>query len=414
MYSIYSFLYILVLFFLLVPQYLKRPKELRRRWIREKLGFFEREMWSSGHGCIWVHAVSVGEVGASIPLLRKLKELHGDIPVILSTITDTGRKVAIEKVPEGTAVVYLPFDLGSVLARVVRRMRPRIFIVIETELWPNLFRTLGEGKVPVVMLNGRISEKSSRGYGRVSFFMKKVFEHVRVFGMQGPADADRLKSMGADPEKVFVLGNFKFDVRVPEEIPSWAASLGGHVIVAGSTFSGEEELILSAYLQNMDRFPDLKLVLAPRHPERFREVEDMLRAMNVAFVKRTDLPAGSHGDAGVVLLDTLGELAAVYGAADMAIIGKSFKGYGGQNPLEPAYWGKAILCGPHMENFPFIKDFYRVGAAFEVQPSDLAKKIRELLVTPGKAAEAGQRAKRMFAASAGAVDRAVKIVEGLL
>ncbi len=414
MYFIYSFLYTAALFFLLVPQYLKRPKDLRRRWLREKFGFFDREMWPSDAGCIWVHAVSVGEVGASIPLLRKLKELHPDIPVILSTVTDTGQKVATDKVPEGTTVVYLPFDLVSVLARFVKRIRPRIFIVIETELWPNLFRTLAEGDIPVVVLNGRISEKSSRGYGRVSFFMKKVFEHVRVFGMQSPTDADRLKRIGADPERVVVLGNFKFDLKVPEEIPSWAASLGGYVIVAGSTFRGEEEIILSAYLQNMDTFPDLKLVLAPRHPERFREVEDMLRAMNVVFVKRSDLRAGSPHDAGVVLLDSVGELASVYGTADIAVIGKSFTGHGGQNPLEPAYWGKAILCGPHMENFPFIEDFYSKGAAFEVGPSELAKKIKELLVTPEKAKEAGAKARKLFAANAGAVDRAVKIVEEFL
>jgi 3-deoxy-D-manno-octulosonic-acid transferase len=417
MYLIYSFLYTAALIFLFVPQYLKRPVDLRRRWLREKFGFFGPGMLPPGPGCIWVHAVSVGEVGACIPLLRKLKDLHPDIPVILSTITDTGRRVAMDRAPEGTRVVYLPFDLGFVLKGFISRIRPRIFVVIETEIWPNLFRTLAARDIPVVMLNGRISGKSSRGYRKVSFFMKKVFGNVRVFGMQGQADGQRLREIGADPEKVVVLGNFKFDLAMPREIPSWAAALGGPVIVAGSTFRGEEEIILSAYLQNIDRFPALKLILAPRHPERFREVEDMLRAKNVVFAKRSDLAAGHLRNAssyGVVLLDSVGELASVYGVADIAVIGKSFTGHGGQNPLEPAYWGKAILCGPHMENFPFIADFYREGAAFETGPSELAKKMRELLVTPEKAKVAGEKAKQLFAANAGAVDRAVKIVDEYL
>ncbi len=417
MYLIYSFLYAVALIFLFIPQYLKRPEDLRTRWLREKFGFLGPEIPATDPRCIWVHAVSVGEVGACIPLLRKLKGLHPEIPIILSTITDTGRRVAMDKAPEGTVVVYLPFDLGFVLRGFIKKIRPRIFIVIETEIWPNLFRTLSSRDIPVVMLNGRISEKSSRGYRKVSFFMKKVFGHVRVFGMQGPADGRRLGEIGADPEKIIVLGNFKFDLSMPEEIPSWAAALGGPVIVAGSTFRGEEEIILSAYLQNIDRFPALKLILAPRHPERFSEVEDMLRAKNLVFAKRSDLAAGHLRNAssyGVVLLDSVGELASVYGIADIAVIGKSFTGHGGQNPLEPAYWGKAIICGHHMENFPFIEDFYREGAAFETSPSELAKKMRELLVTPEKAKEAGEKAKKLFAANAGAVGRAIRIVEGYL
>lgn len=416
MYFIYSLLYSLALIVLFVPEYLKRPKDLRRRWLREKLGLFDKAIMTSESGCVWVHAVSVGEVGASLPFLRKLKKLHPGITIILSTITDTGQKVALEKVPAGTRVVYLPFDLGFVLKGLLNRIRPRLFIVVETELWPNLFRTMAEKDIPVVMLNGRISEKSSRGYGKVSFFMKKVFGYVRLFGMQGRADAERLKKIGADPEKVFVLGNFKFDLMISREIPSWAAALGGPVVVAGSTSRGEEEIILSAYLQNTDRFPSLKLVLAPRHPERFREVEDMLKGKNIPFVKRTDLtaPFPDSSSYGVVLLDSVGELASVYGAADIAVIGKSFTGQGGQNPLEPAFWGKAILCGPHMENFPFIRDFYVEGAAFEVSQSGLAKKIRELLITPEKAMEAGAKARGLFTANSGAVDKAVRITEEYL
>jgi 3-deoxy-D-manno-octulosonic-acid transferase len=171
MYLLYSLLYSLALILLLLPEYLKRPGELRGVWLRERFGFPARKGDSSDGGCIWVHAVSVGEVAASVPLLKKLKELHPDIPLLLSTVTDTGRKIAMERSPEGTTVVYLPFDLTSILKKFVSRIRPRILIVIETELWPNLFKTMGDRDVPIVILNGRISEKSSRRYRAVLFFM---------------------------------------------------------------------------------------------------------------------------------------------------------------------------------------------------------------------------------------------------
>jgi 3-deoxy-D-manno-octulosonic-acid transferase len=414
MYLIYSFLYLLATLFLFIPQYLKRPQALRRKWLKEKFGSFEFAGAPPLAGPIWVHAVSVGEVNAALPLLRRLKEAFTGYAVILSTITDTGQKVALQRVPDGTKVVYLPFDAGFVLKRCLDRIHPMIFITIETEIWPNIFRALGRKGIPVLVLNGRLSERSSRGYARVSFFMKRVFRHVRVFGMQSPLDAERLTRIGADPEKIKVLGNFKFDTAVSEKMPAWTERLEGPVLVAGSTHRGEEEIMISAYRKNVETFPGLTLILAPRHPERFGEVEGLIRAEKIPFIRRSGLggrdPVPGSFKSGVVLLDVIGELSAVYGIADIAIIGKSFTGYGGQNPLEPAYWGKAILCGNHMENFPFMKDFYEAGAAFEVDADSLAKKIRELLISPEKARTAGEKARELYLKNSGAVERAMAVI----
>ncbi|MEW6108836.1 MAG: 3-deoxy-D-manno-octulosonic acid transferase [Nitrospirota bacterium] len=410
MYLIYSLLYTIAILILFIPQYLKRPKELRKRWAGEKLGYLPE----IGHA-IWIHAVSVGEVNASIPFIKKLKEQYPGVPVVLSTITDTGQMVAAEKAPGGTKVIYLPFDLKFVLERCLKRINPRIFVVIETELWPNIFRVMADKGVPVIVLNGRISEKSSRGYRKLSFFMKRVFSYVRVFGMQSRVDADRLKNIGADEKKILVLGNFKFDMNIQRKILPWAEDIKGRVIVAGSTHSGEEEIIISACRDNLERFPELKLILAPRHPERFKEVEALLGSQNISFVKRSELGdlkrQGLDPKVWVILLDSIGELSSVYGIADIAVMGKSFAGFGGQNPLEPAYWGKPIICGTHMENFSFINDFYREGAAFEVDAAALAKKIRELLVSPEKAEYAGEKAKALYVRNSGAVDRAVDVVK---
>ncbi len=410
MFFVYSLLYAMSMLILFVPEYLKRPRELRQKWLREKFGYLP-EMKAS----IWIHAVSVGEVGASIPLLNKLRSEYPESSLILSTITDTGQKVALNKAPEGTTVVYLPFDLKYILDRSIRRTKPKVFLVMETELWPNIFRTFSLNNVPVLVMNGRISEKSFEGYRKISFFMKKIFSYVTAFGMQGQIDAERISALGAEDSRISVVGNFKFDIGMAGEIPGWVRSLGaGPIIVAGSTHRGEEELILAACAENKTFFPDLKLILAPRHPERFEEVEAILKRGGTSYVRRTRIDIADHQKASVILLDTIGELSSVYGAADIAIMGKSFKDIGGQNPLEPAFWGKPIVCGPHMENFPFIKDFYRQGGAFEVEAIALPKKLKELLLAPEKANSAGQKARELYLKNSGAVERAMSITRQYL
>jgi 3-deoxy-D-manno-octulosonic-acid transferase len=267
------------------------------------------------------------------------------------------------------------------------------------------------------LLNGRISGNSFKGYKKISFFMRRVLSCVDLFCMQSELDAERVRSLGVNSEKVKVLGNFKFDTMSPSAIPEWAKRISGPVLIAGSTHEGEEELIISAYHNLKKDFPDLNLIIAPRHPERFKEVEDLLRSKGISFIKRSALgtqgltPPPSSSPIGIIiLLDTVGELSTIYGIADIAIIGKSYKGYGGQNPLEPAYWGKAIICGPHMENFPVIQDFYDQGAALEANEESLYLALRELLYSPEKVRKMGDKAKEIYTKNTGAVDRAMEVI----
>ncbi|MDP2755385.1 MAG: 3-deoxy-D-manno-octulosonic acid transferase [Nitrospirota bacterium] len=455
MYLLYSLIYTIAIIFLLPFEYFKRPKDIRKRWLREKFGFYAFNLETTppypplgkggNGGVVWVHAVSVGEVMAALPMLKSLKKRYPSRGIILSTITDTGQKVAREGAPEDTIIVYLPFDIVSILNTVLKRIKPEILIVIETELWPNLFRVFKENGIPVILFNGRISEGSFKGYKKVSFFMKRILSYVDFFGMQGEEYAERIRSLGANKSRVKTLGNFKFDTRPPSQIPEWTKKIKGPVIIAGSTYEREEEFLTSVYLELKKDFPDLNLIIAPRHPERFKGVEDMLSSKGISFIKRSafstqhlapppspsllegegkgggELSNSRHSELSeatdwqtikgmIILLDTIGELSAVYGIADIAIIGKSFKGYGGQNPLEPAYWEKPILCGPHMENFPVIKDFYNAGAALEVNEEGLYAKLKELLRSPEKAKEIGSKAQELYRRNAGAVERAMEII----
>jgi 3-deoxy-D-manno-octulosonic-acid transferase len=451
MYLLYSLIYTIAIIFLLPFEYFKRPKDIRKRWLREKFGFLNSSFVPHPSSLIWVHAVSVGEVMAALPMLKSLKKRYPSRGIILSTITDTGQKVAREGAPEDTIIVYLPFDIASILNTVLKRIKPEILIVIETELWPNLFRVFKENGIPVILFNGRISEGSFKGYKKVSFFMKRILSYVDFFGMQGEEYAERIRSLGANKSRVKTLGNFKFDTRPPSQIPEWTKRIKGPVIIAGSTYEREEEFLTSVYLELKKDFPDLNLIIAPRHPERFKGVEDMLSSKGISFIKRSafstqhlapppspsplegppavlragegegELSNSRHSELSeatdrqtikgmIILLDTIGELSAVYGIADIAIIGKSFKGYGGQNPLEPAYWEKPILCGPHMENFPVIKDFYNAGAALEVNEEGLYAKLKELLRSPEKAKEIGSKAQELYRRNAGAVERAMEII----
>jgi 3-deoxy-D-manno-octulosonic-acid transferase len=435
MYFLYSLLYCAVLLVLLPVHYLKRPKELRKRWLREKFGFFNSLPITHHPLRIWVHAVSVGEVMAALPLLKRLRERCPSKSIVLSTITDTGQKVGRNGAPVGTSVVYLPFDIPFVLKTVLKRVTPEILITIETELWPNIIKVFRDCRIPIILMNGRISENSFKGYQKISFFMKRVLSNVSLFCMQSDLDAERIGRLGVDRERIKVLGNFKFDTKPPSAIPAWAERIVGPVVVAGSTHDGEEELIISVYRELNKEFPDLNLIVAPRHPERFKEVEDLLKSKGMSFVKRSTLgiqysapspspsPLEGEGRGGggtqtpesllsgtIILLDTVGELSAIYGISDIAVIGKSFEGYGGQNPLEPAYWGKAIVCGPHMENFPFIQDFYGQGAATEVNEKSLYPALRELLLSTEKAKKMGEKAKELYTKNTGAVDKAMEVI----
>jgi 3-deoxy-D-manno-octulosonic-acid transferase len=266
-------------------------------------------------------------------------------------------------------------------------------------------------------MNGRISESSFRGYRKIKFFMKDIIGCVSIFGMQDSVYADRIKALGAPEDKVKVLGNFKFDTKPSENIPEWTKLLAMPVIIAGSTHRGEEDLIIAVFEKLKKDFPELNLIIAPRHPERFEEVKELVKSKDIPYIKRSKF----HGQVldcerrtikgQIIILDAVGELASVYSVSDIAIIGGSFIPHGGQNLLEPAYWAKPIICGPHMENFPFVKEFYDKDAAIEADESGLGDKIKELLDSPEKRMAIGERAKELYNEKSGAVERAIKIIE---
>jgi len=425
MFFAYSLLYTIALLALLPYEYLRRPKSFRQRWLRERFGFITLPPATGDSPLLWIHAVSVGEVFSAIPLIRELKGRYPSLRIVISTVTDTGQKLARERISDIAYPVYLPFDLVFVLKGLMKRVKPRIFIAMETELWPNAFRVLRRAGIPILVLNGRISDRSFKGYKKIRFFIKKVVRWVDMFCMQEEVYKERIQALGADEQRIRVIGNFKFDTRPSDAIPEWSKSLRGPVIVAGSTHEGEEELMVSVCMRLRHEYPELNLILAPRHPERFHKVEEMLGAQSLPYTKRSEMSTQSadRGQEGghsqrfsgmIIVLDTIGELAPVYGIADVAVIGGSFASHGGHNPLEPAFWARPVVCGPHMENFPFIQDFYRERAALETSAEGLYRVLNELLSSPENRTAMGKKARLLYDEKAGAVQRAIAILERYL
>lgn len=421
MYLTYSILYLIALLFLFPFEYLKRPKELRKRWLRERFGNYSSESRKCGSAetkTVWIHAVSVGEVIAAVPLIKKIKERHPAAEVIVSTVTDTGQKVAKERIGDIARIVYVLFDLPFTINSAFKKIKPSLFIIMETELWPNAIRVLSRSGVPVLLMNGRISEKSFGGYKKLRFFIKDVLKNVSILCMQNELYAERIKELGAEPDKIKTIGNFKFDTRPSSTVPEWTRALQGPVIIAGSTHRTEEDLIINAYIKLKPDFSQLGLIIAPRHPERFREVEELLKKKGLEYIKRSEIidpitPA-LHYSGVIVILDVIGELSSVYSACDVAIMGGSFIEHGGQNPFEPAYWAKAIVCGPHMENFPFIEDFYKSGGAIKTDADNLYQALKDLLDSQEKILYMGRAAKELYEKNAGATERAMEIIEEYL
>ena len=395
----------------------KKGPENRLQYLKERLGISEYT-----NADIWVHAVSVGEVMAALPFLTSLKKEFPGIKIVLSTATYTGQKIAREKFPSADRTMYIPWDTWLTISKAVRTIKPKIFITIETELWPALFSTLKKNGSRIVLLNGRISPESFKGYKLIKPFMKKVLSYLDYIYMQGETDAERIAAIGADKKKAGIMGNFKFDIELDKkESVNWMDGVKGKILLAGSTHKGEEEMVLDAYEEVKKSFPDLKLILAPRHPERFNEAEEILKRRNLNFIRRTEFTVDSSQltvnsqQADIILLDTIGELSQLFSKADVTFIGGSLLPFGGHNILEPAYWGKPSIFGPHMENFPIAKDFLMEGAAIMVKdPGGLAAAIKDLLENTEKAEHMGQKAKGIIDKNTGAVKKAVALVRSFL
>ncbi|RMG67183.1 MAG: 3-deoxy-D-manno-octulosonic acid transferase, partial [Nitrospirae bacterium] len=331
---IYSVLYLFALLALLPGELLKRPSALRKRWLRERSGLIPSDSEKESK-TVWIHAVSVGEAIAARPLIKKLREIE-NLRIVVTTVTDTGQKVMSAFLKDDEHLYYAPFDLPVPLKRFLKRLEPDLLIIMETEIWPNMLRYAKKKNTRVCLVNGRISASSYRGYKRVSFFMKRILRRFDLLMMQTQEDAERILDLGAQKQKTLVLGNLKFDVPVPEDVPEWLNQIKGSLIVAGSTHEGEDEIVLDAFRKVKKSFGDAVLIIAPRHPERFSSVAELVRKSGYRLGLRS---RKEFKEIDVLVLDTIGELSSVYGAADVAVICGSFIDRGGHNLFEPASWG---------------------------------------------------------------------------
>ena len=417
--------------FLLAPYFLlrglRRGKNLRN--LPERLGLrFPPELAradADSQKGIWLHAVSVGEVMAALPLARALKEQYPERRLVVSTTTETGQALARERMRFADAVLYFPLDLPGAMRRAFRAVRPGLIVVMETEIWPNLLRSARQAQVPVVYASGRISDRSFHGFLRwaPAGFRRRVFADGSLYLMQSAEDARRVAALGAPPERVKVAGNLKYDVRPPEEnaLVRWLRgererSGRGPLLIAGSVIAGEEQPMMEALALVAAKWPDTLLVLAPRKPERFAEAGKLVEQAGWPVIRRSALSLCDEASAGVLrrrqpgergsllLLDSLGELASLYALSDAVFVGGSLVAAGGHNPLEPAAFGVAPVFGRSMENFRDIaREFLSVGAALQVgSGAELGAAWIALLENDQRRAEMGRQARALVERHRGA------------
>ncbi len=438
MYAAYSVL--IVAFFVLVSPYLLYQAVRYRKYIRslpQRLGYLPLSFNLDGDECIWIHAVSVGEVLTTRALLPELRQRYPRLRIFVSTTTMTGQQVARTSLPYVDEVFYLPFDLAFIVRRTLRLVKPRLFVVMETELWPNLLRVCQEAGVRTVLVNGRISSRSYPRYRLAKPFFRRVLHNVDRFCMQSEESARRIIDIGAPPDRVTVTGSLKFDsleLNLASE-PADPAKVqpmhdrGRHrvlryfriaaerpVVIAASTLRGEEEAVLEAFSRVRATMPSTLLIIAPRKPERFDEVERLARRGGWNVARRSELRVDDEPRQDVVILDTIGELAQLFQVATAVFVGGSLVDAGGHNILEPAVFGKPIVFGPYMQNFAEIAHtFLDSRAAIQIRHTrELEPVLVELLRDPVQRAGLGAAARALVEANRGARLKTLAAIAQLL
>lgn len=368
---------------------------------------------------IWVHAVSVGEVQAAAPLVKALRTRYPSVPLLVTTVTPTGAERARTLFRDGGVQVrFVPWDLPGSVRRFFARVQPRVAVILETELWPNLYDACGRLGVPLVLASARISPRSVGRYRQLASLFRETLSHGIVIAAQSEGDAERFRSIGANPARTHVTGNIKFDLALPADIAEQGAALRARyagdaraVWVAGSTHAGEESAALAAHRKLRAAGVDALLVLVPRHPQRFGDVANLLREAGVSFVRRSlGEPAGPGTE--VLLVDTLGELLAFYAAADLAFVGGSLVPVGGHNLLEPAALAVASLSGPQVFNAQDIADLlFAEGAVAEVaDPEALGEAVGRLMRDAAARRAMGEAGLRVVEANRGALQRLLQLL----
>jgi 3-deoxy-D-manno-octulosonic-acid transferase len=421
MYTVYSLLLACGLVLSLpwwIVQMLRSGKY--RTGLSERLGAVPARIRQAAKpGAIWVHAVSVGEVLAITQLVRELKRRNPQTEILVSTTTVTGQTLARGRFGEGHAF-FVPIDFGLAVRPYLRLLQPSLLVLAETEFWPNLLHLVKKRGAAVAVVNARVSDRSFPRYRRLRWFFSRVLRQIDLFLAQTEEDARRLIAIGAPADRVQVSGNLKFDVP-----PATANALcndlrhaipaGSPIIVCGSTAEGEEEALLGAFQQVLERYPAAVMILAPRHPERFDRVAGFVSSANIALVRRSSWSASQTIRGCVFLLDSVGELASVYALADVAFVGGSLVPVGGHNILEPAQYGVAILTGPHTFNFREIMRIFAEDDALKViTPESLLQELLGLLQDEQARKLSGNRARELFARYSGATQKTVAALQPLL
>jgi 3-deoxy-D-manno-octulosonic-acid transferase len=429
MYVLYSVL--ILAFFVVMSPYLLYQAIRYRKYVvslPQRLGYLPLSFNHDGDESIWIHAVSVGEVLTARALLEQLRERYPRLRIFLSTTTITGQQIARNNLQYVDDVFYFPFDLGFIVNRTLRLVRPRLFIMMETEIWPNLLRACRRDGVKTMLVNGRISSRSYPRYRFARPFFRRVLADVDRFCMQSEESARRIVDIGAEWGRVTVTGSLKFDSL---EIPGSSASVdrgrnrvlryfrispGRPVIIAASTLKGEEEPVLEAFQRIRATRTNTLLIIAPRKPERFDEVERLARSRGWNVGRRSELRVDAEPRYDIIIVDTIGELAQIFQVATAVFVGGSLVDAGGHNILEPAVFGKPIVFGPHMQNFAEIaRTFLDNGAAVQVKNDrELETVLQELLADSVRRARLGAAARALVEANRGARAKSLDAIADLL
>lgn len=424
-YLIYNLLLILASPFILL---VLLAKKRCRRGLLQRLGFLpEGNNQGDSRKILWVHAVSLGEVVAAVPLVRALHVRYPAYRLLVSTVTETGREAVERQLADVAEHCYAPLDFPWVVTRVVQRLSPTLFLFVETELWPNLLRALARQGVPSILVNGRLSSSSFRGYRLVKPFFQQVLETVTLCLMQSDRDAQRIVSLGADSARVLRTGNIKFDQPLPDKTSgslsrrTIAVDEQEDLIVAGSTHPGEEEQLLDSYQRLQREIPSLVLLLAPRHIERAAEVESVVKARGLLAVRRSALgqSEGASFQPGlprVVILDTRGELAGAYRHAVLSFVGGTLIPVGGHNLLEPARWGKPVFFGPHTDHCAEVAELLlRAGGGIQVHDGqELTAEMARWLRDRSGLQRKGEAARQVVLDNQGALEQSLQLIDKVL
>jgi 3-deoxy-D-manno-octulosonic-acid transferase len=399
-----------------------------------RLGRFPQGIVSKKKRTIWLHAVSVGEAGAVATLVKDLKREFPESRLVISTVTKTGNRIARRLIDKDDLTIFAPLDIGFICRRAIEFIDPEIFIVVETEIWPNLIVNLAKKKIPIVLINGRVSGGSFRGYRIIRPLIKAILKRFTLLCMQTKEDAQRIIELGAEEDRVKVTGNMKFDIQKTEDSDrresraqareSQKSELGlseaEKLFIAGSTHPGEEGIVLRAYKDLINTYPGLRLLIAPRHIERTKEIKKLILKFGFESQKisqlNSTLPPTTYHLPPVLVLDTIGQLKELYALSDLVFIGGSLIPRGGQNPLEAAVFSKPILFGPYMYNFSNIAGlFIKRGAAIMVRDAnELREHSLQLLKNPALRQQLGARAKDLIEENKGTTLRNLQLLKGVM